>query len=80
MLRNSKDIVLYRIDPSKNMQRFYTLSIEGNLFGGGSLVRSWGRIGTQGQTRIVLFDSEITAQINHDKIVSTKLKRGYMKD
>ncbi|MGO7014944.1 WGR domain-containing protein, partial [Rhizobium johnstonii] len=38
-------LYIERIDPSKNMARFYALSIEPNLFGGTSLVRSWGRIG-----------------------------------
>ncbi|TAX62854.1 WGR domain-containing protein, partial [Rhizobium ruizarguesonis] len=39
-------LYIERIDPSKNMARFYALSIEPNLFGETSLVRSWGRIGS----------------------------------
>ncbi|MBY3127462.1 WGR domain-containing protein [Rhizobium laguerreae] len=43
------------------MARFYALSIEPNLFGGTSLVRSWGRIGTRGQQKIHVFDTELKA-------------------
>ncbi|MGO6922932.1 WGR domain-containing protein, partial [Rhizobium ruizarguesonis] len=42
-------LYIERIDPSKNMARFYARSIEPNLFGETSLVRSWGRIGSRGQ-------------------------------
>ncbi|WP_026031296.1 WGR domain-containing protein, partial [Sinorhizobium meliloti] len=44
-----------RIDTTKNMARFYAMSIEPDLFGGSALVRRWGRIGTRGQERIDLF-------------------------
>lgn len=79
MLRNFTDVVLYRIDPVKNMQRFYILSIEGNLFGGASLIKSWGRIGTQGQSKIELFDDECLAQCELTRFGLSKLKRGYFK-
>lgn len=38
-----------RIDPSRNMARYYALSIQRDLFGEICLIRSWGRIGTLGQ-------------------------------
>ena len=38
-------LVLDRIDPSKNMQRYYVLAVEPTLFGDTALVREWGRIG-----------------------------------
>ncbi|WP_343044844.1 WGR domain-containing protein [Allomesorhizobium camelthorni] len=41
---------LRRIDPDRNMARFYNLTIEPTLFGTASLVREWGRIGTFGET------------------------------
>jgi predicted DNA-binding WGR domain protein len=47
---------LRRIDPDRNMARFYSLAIEPNLFGSSSLVRDWGRIGSNGQRRIDLFE------------------------
>jgi len=32
---------LCRIDPEQNMQRFYRLSLQPDLFGGCSLIREW---------------------------------------
>jgi predicted DNA-binding WGR domain protein len=77
MHKNSKDVVLYRIAPTKNMQRFYTLSVVGNLFGGGSLIRSWGRIGKRGQSKIELYDCEVSAYKELERISASKMKRGY---
>nr|WP_245512273.1 WGR domain-containing protein [Rhizobium leguminosarum] len=34
-------MLLYRTDMSRNMARFYRLSIQPTLFGGSSLLRSW---------------------------------------
>ncbi len=38
-------VTLYRIDPARNMQRFYRLDIQPDLFGNQCLIREWGRIG-----------------------------------
>lgn len=35
-------VVLDRIDPARNMARYYVLSIEPTLFDDSSLVREWG--------------------------------------
>jgi len=43
---------LRREDPSKNLRRFYLMTVQRDLFGGASLVREWGRIGSPGQVRI----------------------------
>jgi len=50
--------VVLRIDATKNMARFYAMSIEPDLFGGASLVRRWGRIGTRGKVRVDVFKDE----------------------
>ena len=68
---------LYRIDPSQNMSRYYTLYVQLNLFGGFSLLRNWGRIGTGGQLRLEIFDTENNAQKAYDNLISSKLERGY---
>jgi hypothetical protein len=36
-------IVLERRDPTRNMARYYVLSLEPSLFGDTALVRQWGR-------------------------------------
>ncbi|TBG83145.1 WGR domain-containing protein [Rhizobium leguminosarum] len=70
-------LYIERIDPSKNMARFYALSIEPNLFGGTSLVRSWGRIGSHGQQKIHVFDSEAKAVDLLLSLLRRKRSRGY---
>ncbi|MBB4438227.1 MULTISPECIES: WGR domain-containing protein [Rhizobium] len=70
-------LYIERIDPSKNMARFYALSIEPNLFGGTSLVRSWGRIGSRGQQKIHVFDSEAKAVDLLLTLLRRKRSRGY---
>ncbi|MBX4864167.1 WGR domain-containing protein [Rhizobium sophorae] len=70
-------LYIERIDPSKNMARFYALSIEPNLFGGTSLVRSWGRIGSRGQQKIHVFDSEAKAVDLLLTLLRKKRSRGY---
>ncbi|MFC6658888.1 WGR domain-containing protein [Roseibium salinum] len=40
--------LLTRIEPRRNMARFYSLSIEPTFFGGFVVHRSWGRLGTWG--------------------------------
>ena len=39
---------LERRDRKKRMARFYSLSVQPNLFGGYSLICEWGRIGQRG--------------------------------
>lgn len=41
-------IDLVRIDPKRNMARFYGIALQPTLFGEVSVVRCWGRIGTKG--------------------------------
>ena len=49
---------LHRIDAAQNMRRFYTLTIQPTLFGGASIIRNWGRIGSNGQTMMETFDGQ----------------------
>lgn len=77
MTREPYRLYIERIDPSKNMARYYALSIEPNLFGGTSLVRSWGRIGSRGQQKIHVFDSEAKAVDLLLTLLRRKRSRGY---
>ncbi|MGV1952617.1 WGR domain-containing protein [Agrobacterium vitis] len=74
---NNSPIQLRRIDPSQNMRRFYTLALQPTLFGGASVIRNWGRIGTTGQTMIETFDRKEDAQRVLLRLERTKRKRGY---
>ncbi|MCB5205574.1 WGR domain-containing protein [Neorhizobium sp. T786] len=66
-----------RIDPTRNMARFYELSISTTLFGNVSLTRSWGRIGTRGQSRVHLCETEQQAVVLFLDLLKRKRKRGY---
>lgn len=69
---------LRRIDPSRNMRRFYSLSVQPTLFGGASLVRDWGRIGTRGQSMIETFDTPAEADDAMTRLERRKQRRGYL--
>ena len=76
-MSNPGPVHLRRIDPSQNMRRFYGLSIQPTLFGGASLVRDWGRIGTRGQMMIETFDHAAEAHHAMNRLEKTKKRRGY---
>ena len=68
---------LTRIDPARNMRRFYSLQLQPNLFGGCTLIREWGRIGSGGRVRHEAFEQEaqaINALLAFDR---SKRRRGY---
>ena len=52
------DLHLRRVNTSQNMNRFYHMTAQRDLFGGASLIRVWGRIGTAGRQRIDTFVDE----------------------
>ncbi|KRA65259.1 WGR domain-containing protein [Rhizobium sp. Root651] len=68
---------LHRIDAAQNMRRFYTLAIQPTLFGGASVIRNWGRIGSSGQTMMETFYSQEDANTALSRLERTKRGRGY---
>lgn len=72
-----QSVLLYRIDPAKNMQRFYRLDIQRDLFGNYCLAREYGRIGKPGQMRSVPYPSEDEAERAFQKQRARKERRGY---
>ena len=70
-------LVLHRIDPERRAGRFYSLMIERDLFGNITLVRNWGRIGTNGQEMVEPFATEIEAGQALEALARTKRRRGY---
>ena len=76
-LREQAPVHLRRIDPAQNMRRFYSLSVQPTLFGGASLIRDWGRIGTRGQTMMETFDTAGDADLAFDRLERSKRRRGY---
>ena len=69
---------LIRIDPTKNLNRWYLVSIQSTLFSPCAVVVAWGRRDNTFQRwRAIPVDSSEQAQVLATKIVSSKIKRGY---
>jgi predicted DNA-binding WGR domain protein len=77
MCDTGDDIHLHRVDPALNMRRFYSLTIQPTLFGGASVIRNWGRIGTNGQAMTETFDEPDEAQRVLRRLETMKRRRGY---
>jgi predicted DNA-binding WGR domain protein len=71
-------IKLTRSKPSTNVYRFYALHVAPTLFGEWGVVTEWGRIGSPGQVREQLFDTEPAAQAALTKRLRIKTNRGYV--
>lgn len=71
------DLHLRRIDPAQNMRRFYRITVQRDLFGGASLIRSWGRIGTQGRQLTDTHADEGRAISALMALAKEKRRRGY---
>ena len=72
------DIYLERVDPSRNLARFYAVSIQLNLFGEPTLIRMFGRIDKVGHALVETFADVSSAELARTTIVQKKLKRGYV--
>ena len=70
-------LYIERMDASRNMARFYAMSIDETLFGQTCLIRRWGRIGTRGRMVQHLFDEEREAVRLFLELLRSKRKRGY---
>ncbi|APH74973.1 WGR domain-containing protein [Aquibium oceanicum] len=70
-------IHFHRIDPARNMARFYRMSSMPSLFGDICLVREWGRIGRAGRMRIDLYETAREAAAARQALSRVKRRRGY---
>ena len=68
---------LLRVDDSRNMRRFYVMTVQRDLFGKTSLQREWGRIGSRGTVRVDPHGDEGLAISALLKLAAAKRKRGY---
>ena len=68
---------LEKHDPTKNVARYYRMSVLPNLFGEWTLRREWGRIGRGGQMRLDLFRSQHEAEDALCSLTDAKRKRDY---
>jgi predicted DNA-binding WGR domain protein len=72
-------IVLEHVDSTRNIARYYVLSIEPTLFAKHMMIRRWGRIGCLGRERLQFFGGEdaTRAQVTLETWLARKRKRGY---
>jgi predicted DNA-binding WGR domain protein len=74
---NPRGVVLRRIDPAKNMSRFYALEVERDLLGNVVVVRRWGRIGSAGKVRLDAHPGEGEALAALQALREAKRRKGY---
>lgn len=77
MLTQPYHLYVERVDPDRNMARFYTLAIEPTLFGTPRLLRRWGRIGTSGRTMVHHFEREEDAVALFLDLLRERRAHGY---
>lgn len=71
-------IDMRRIDPSLNMNRFYSVELTKDLFGHHGVHRQWGRFGTWGRHRHDWYATESEAESALTDLVKQKLTCGYL--
>lgn len=77
MISQPYNLYVERSDITRNMARFYAMSIQPNLFGEACLTRRWGRIGTAGQTMSHHFETEREAVVLFLDLLRQKKRHGY---
>nr|WP_312863460.1 MULTISPECIES: WGR domain-containing protein [Rhizobium] len=77
MIAQPYQLYVERTDATKNMARFYAMSIEPTLFGEACLIRRWGRIGAGGQRLVHHFRREEEAVELFLIVLRKKRSRGY---
>jgi predicted DNA-binding WGR domain protein len=70
-------VFLRRVDPSCNMRRFYSLALATSLFGECGVVRQWGRLGSEGQSRTEWYVAKSGAESALQVLLRAKRRRGY---
>ena len=71
-------MLLTRVDPSCNIRRFYSVALATSLFGQVGVVRQWGRIGSQGQSRTDWYEDVGPAIASRQTLLAWKRRRGYV--
>ena len=70
-------VILRRVDPTRNMARFYRMQMQPTLFGGVTLIREWGRIGQAGTCRSDHYETAEAARSALEAMRRSKLRGGY---
>ena len=65
------------LDAAKNRARFYTITWQPALWGGGAIVRRWGRLGGQGRALTHFYPDRASVQASVERLIRRRLRRGY---
>jgi predicted DNA-binding WGR domain protein len=68
---------LESVDPTTNRARFYLLQWQPTLDGRLALLRIWGRLGTLGQVRTLLWADDAQALTHIERVLHQRLLHGY---
>ena len=70
-------IYLTRQDATQNINRFYSMHLQPDLFGPVCVVKEWGRLGAAGTVRQEVYSDEHAARAAMTERMKRKAKRGY---
>ena len=70
-------VTLTRIDPDRNMARFYKIDVQPTLFGEWAVIREWGRIGQGGRVCVVAYATRGLADLAAVAWLGRKARRAY---
>jgi predicted DNA-binding WGR domain protein len=70
-------MVFTRTDPSRNVNRFYVVSLAPILFGEWTVLREWGRIGSPGTVRVMSCERQEDAEQAERRTIKQRLSHGY---
>ena len=68
---------LTRIDPTRNMDRFYIVAVTPTLFGEWAVLREWGRRGSPGTMRLDSYQRRNEAETAERRTIKRRLQHGY---
>jgi predicted DNA-binding WGR domain protein len=68
---------LTRIDPTRNIDRFYLVDITPTLFGEWTVLREWGGRGSPGTLRLDSYRRHDDAQSAGQRTIKRRLQPGY---
>jgi predicted DNA-binding WGR domain protein len=68
---------LTRIDPARNIDRFYIVQVMPSLFGDWTVLREWGRRGSPGAVRLSSYERRNDADTAEQRTIKRRLQHGY---
>jgi predicted DNA-binding WGR domain protein len=68
---------LTRIDPNRNLDRFYVVKVAPTLFGDWTVLREWGRRGSPGTVRLTSYQRQHEAETAERHTIRRRLQHGY---